>query len=280
MSKSVKRNSKATLFERLFNEKPNSLELYKSLHPEDTTVCEDDIEVITLTNTLTNSRYNDLGFLVRDKLMVLVEAQSTWSNAITLRMLLYLADSYGRWINDNKISTFDDNKLEIPSPELYVIYYKDDNKGKDVIRLSDVFFGGKNKFVEVKAQVIRYVEGSNTILNQYIRFCQIFDAQVSTYGREGTKAIEETIRICLQEGILVSFLKGREEELMDIRDILFNQEWENEVMRYNAEKKGIAIGEENAAKRMALKLLKAGISPSIVSQCSGLTLEQLAALAK
>ena len=37
---------------------------------------------------VTNHQYNDLAFLVRDKLMLFVEAQSTWSKNILLRLFL------------------------------------------------------------------------------------------------------------------------------------------------------------------------------------------------
>jgi len=53
------------------------LQLYKALHPEDCDVTEDEISDVTIKHVLVDADYNDLGFSVGDRLMVLVESQST-----------------------------------------------------------------------------------------------------------------------------------------------------------------------------------------------------------
>ena len=64
-------------------------------------------------------------------------------------------------------------------------------------------------------------------MGQYVEFCKIADKQRALYGLT-KKAIQETIRICLERGILVSFLTAKREEVVDIMEMLFNQEevWE------------------------------------------------------
>lgn len=44
-------------------------------------------------NVLTDALYNNLGFKVKDKLIVLAEAQSTWSVNILFRGLMYLVQT-------------------------------------------------------------------------------------------------------------------------------------------------------------------------------------------
>lgn len=56
--------------------KEYQLKLYKELFPQDTTITENDLELVTLDNVLTIHPYNDLGLLVRGKLIILAEAQS------------------------------------------------------------------------------------------------------------------------------------------------------------------------------------------------------------
>ena len=77
---------------------------------------------MTLENILAIGQYNDLGFQVRDKLILLVEAQSTFSPNIPLRMLMYLAKTYNEYIEEHQLSLYREKKVSIPRPELYVIY--------------------------------------------------------------------------------------------------------------------------------------------------------------
>lgn len=99
----VKRNIKDCVFTDLFGNKKYLRELYLALHPEDTDVTEDDLTDITIENVLVNDLYNDLGFRVGDKLIILVEAQSTWSPNILIRSLLYVATTYQQYVLFTKV---------------------------------------------------------------------------------------------------------------------------------------------------------------------------------
>lgn len=72
----TKRNVKDTVFSDLFKDKRNLLKLYRVLHPEDTAASEDELDIVTIKNILVNDLYNDLGFTVKGKLVILTEAQS------------------------------------------------------------------------------------------------------------------------------------------------------------------------------------------------------------
>lgn len=87
----MKQTVKASVFEDLFSNKEYLLQLYQALHPEDTTVLESDLEYVTLQQVMANNPYNDLGFKVGSRLMILVEAQSTWTENIIVRCIMYLA---------------------------------------------------------------------------------------------------------------------------------------------------------------------------------------------
>ena len=87
----MKYTAKDSVFSFIFRQPENTRHLYLTLHPEDVDVTEADCKLVTLEHILTNGMTNDLGFQVRDKLILLVEAQSKFSINIALRMLLYLA---------------------------------------------------------------------------------------------------------------------------------------------------------------------------------------------
>jgi hypothetical protein len=46
------------------------------LYPQDVTSKEDEINIVTIQNVMLNQISNDLGFIVRNKRLVLVEAQT------------------------------------------------------------------------------------------------------------------------------------------------------------------------------------------------------------
>jgi len=96
------------VFIKFFEDVKNVYALYRKLHPEDTTVKEGDIEIHSMDSMFINEIYNDLGFIVNEgdqsKFVILVEAQSCWSNNMTLRLLLYLAETYRHYLHQHKLS--------------------------------------------------------------------------------------------------------------------------------------------------------------------------------
>lgn len=238
----MKRTVKDSVFTTLFSDPQYARELYLYLHPEDSDVTEAECRLITIENILSDGQYNDLGLQVRDKIIVLVEAQSTFSANLPLRMLMYLAATYKTYIAENGMLLYSSKTISVPRAELYMVYTETKEDVPEVLRLSDLC-GGEGS-VEVTVKVLR--GGDSSILGQYVEFCKIADEQRKLYGLT-KKAIQETIRICLERGILVPFLTARREEVIDIMEMLFSQEevWEMERQHIamESEKRGEARGE-------------------------------------
>lgn len=89
-----RRKMKDSVFIDLFQNKRYLIQLYKTLHPEDESVTEDDLEDITIKHVIVDADYNDLGFSVRNRLIILVESQSTWTYNIIIRALMYMVQTY------------------------------------------------------------------------------------------------------------------------------------------------------------------------------------------
>ncbi len=221
-----KRDIKDSVFTFLFSDIEYTKQLYLSLHPEDTDIRDEDFRLVTLENILAIGQYNDLGFQVRDKLILLVEAQSTFSPNIPLRMLMYLAKTYNEYIEEHQLSLYREKKVSIPRPELYVIY-TGEKEAPDILRLSDMYEGSGS--ADLTVRVLRDGQPGD-ILSQYVDFCQVANEQVSLYGRTD-EALMSTIQLCLEQGILVPFLDSRKKEVVDIMTRLFSQEkaWEMEL---------------------------------------------------
>ena len=82
----MKRTVKDSVFTHLFRDVNYTFKMYQALHPEDTVTTVNDISIITLESHLVNQLYNDLGFIVGNRLIILVEHQSTWSENIVIRI--------------------------------------------------------------------------------------------------------------------------------------------------------------------------------------------------
>ena len=291
----MKRAIKDSVFSYLFRQPEYKLELYKTLHPEDGGVKEEDVKLVTIENILSNGLHNDLGLLVRNILIILMEAQSTFSFNISLRLFLYLAESYKQHVEENKLDLYGSKTVRIPRPELYVVYTGDKRDVPDVIRLSDLYEGEGD--VELTIRVIRS-SGNGSIVDQYIRFCKIADEERKKWGYT-PEAVEETIRRCLKENVLAPFLASRRKEVQNIMITLFNQEKVTEIHDYNlameAHAKGKAEGEaEGMAKgkaegraegkaesrlEIAKNLLSIKIPYDQIAAATGLSLAEVAQLA-
>ncbi|MCR4590771.1 MAG: hypothetical protein K5668_08125, partial [Lachnospiraceae bacterium] len=132
-----------SVFGDLFGQEKYLLQLYQALHPEDTTITEDDFTDITIKNILVNDIYNDLGCMVRGKLIILCECQSVWTVNIIIRILLYIAHSYQDYFDEKDADLYGTKRVFIPKPELYVIYIGDKKDLPKEILLSEEFWGGE-----------------------------------------------------------------------------------------------------------------------------------------
>ena len=215
--------TKASVFTNLFSGTEYRFQLYQALHPEDKTTKREDVLLITLQSQMVNQQYNDLGLIIGTRLIILIEAQSTWSENIVLRILLYLVQTWHKYIKREKLDIYGEKKIELPKPELYVIYTKPDaNKKPDNLTLKDTLFDGEDICIDCKVRVIKDGKKGD-IISQYVRFCRVFDEQVRIHGRT-LKAVEETIRICKDEKVLEEYLERQREEVIDIMMTLFDQE--------------------------------------------------------
>lgn len=233
-----KRTAKDTVFTSLFRNREYLLQLYQALHPEDADAREEDLTVITLENILADGIYNDLGFQLKEKLIFLIEAQSTWTMNILVRVLMYLAKSYQDYIIRTEQDIYGSKKIEIPKPELYLIYTGRRKKRPEAVSFAEEFFPCQECCLNIKIKII-YDGKKGDIISQYVAFTRIFDEQVGRYGLT-EHAVREAVRICRDRNILKKYLESKESEVVDIMITLFSQEeaWD---MRIRSERKETAI---------------------------------------
>ena len=276
--KVMKRTIKDSVFTDLFQNKKYLLQLYKALHPEDN-VTEDDLTDVTIKNVLTDNIYNDLGFVVEDRLMIFVEAQSSvWTVNIIVRALMYLVQTWHDYFERTKQNLYKSKKVQMPIPEIYVIFTGERKTRPSEISLAQEFFAGKECGIDVRVKMI-YDGKEGDIINQYVLFTKICNEQMKEHGRT-RKAVMEAIRICKDRDVLREYLSNRESEVMDIMMVLYDEE---EIMRSYVESERYEAKQEarydekiETAKRM---LNDGALSMDKVAEFSNLPIEVIERLA-
>ena len=252
----AKRTIRDSVFSDLFGNKKYLLQLYQTLHPEDMGATEEDLTDVTIQNVLTDDLYNDLGFRNGDRVMILVESQSTWSVNIIIRVLLYLAQTWNEHIEETKQNRYGSRKLELPRPEFYVIFTGERQEKPEYLNLSKEFFDGKKGFLEARVKML-YGDGNGDIISQYVAFTKAYQEQARLLGRT-VEAVRETIRICKDKDVLKEYLSAHEKEVVSIMMALFDQEKAVEQFGYEKKQEGREEGDLKRAMRTASNMFKDG----------------------
>lgn len=234
-SSEYRKNVKDSVFKDLFGRKEYSLQLYKTLFPCDEEITEEDINIVTCETVLVNGLYNDLGLVVRDTMLLLMEAQSTWSINILIRDFLYLAYTYKKYFDDKDIDLYGTRKVLIPRPVLYVLYTGDKEITKEEISLNEEYFN-KQGFIDLKIKILTrkslvkaFERSKNTnIIYEYAKFTEISNAYVKALGRT-KEAAEKIIKECIDKNVLRVYMEEHREEGESIMDLLFDEETINRI---------------------------------------------------
>ncbi len=254
-----KHNVKDSVFTHMFREEKYQRWLCHDLYGDSVR----NIEFITADWIFCNGLYNDLGLLVDGRLIVMVEAQSTWTVNICLRMLVYLAQTYVRYVRTHGIRWYSRTKADIPAPDLYVIFTGPWDNIPDTISLKDELLGGRGD-VDLIVKILKPTS-KNNILWQYTEFCRTFDNYRKTMPR--SEALKKAIEQCMEYGVLTDYLTEHSTEVISMMDYFFNQEIANEL-RYED-------GKEDTARSM----LADGVAVGFIAKHTKLSVEHIKALA-
>ena len=222
----VNRQAKNSVFLNLFTRKEYQLRLYKELFPQDTSITEDDLELITLDNVLTIHPYNDLGLMARGKLIVLAEAQSTWFVNIIFRLADYYYDSAMSYLVMKKADLYSSIKVDLPDVEAFVIYTGKKKIEQDVLSLNQEFFGSDPEKPEFKARIL-HGDYKGEIIEEYMGFCRIWDQYVvpAKNPEEKREAVALTIDLCIQKGYLAKYFEEHRAEVEKIMLTMLSPEY-------------------------------------------------------
>ena len=254
----MKRNIKDSVFSALFREPKYLRELCKVLKPDVTEEELDSISDVTIQNVLVNGLQNDLSFMLGILRVCLFEAQSTLSFNIPYRMAAYLMEEYKKFVTIHQCNLYGKKAVRLPVPQFYMVYTGTEELTEDVLTLTDTAFGGAKGSVEVEVKVIR-LSDENNIVDQYIKFTRISDEQVKLRGRS-RETLAKVIDMCVEQDILKEFLMSKKDEVIDIMDVLFNEEYAQKMYvldeKRMAREEGRAEGEAKGKLEGLLEAVK------------------------
>ncbi|GHU77028.1 hypothetical protein AGMMS49992_23810 [Clostridia bacterium] len=272
------REVKAGMFAVIFNNAKAALSTYNALsgksYPPGTPV-----KIVTLTNVLYKGRVNDVAFLIGDKLVILIEHQSTKNENMALRFLIYIAFVYNVIYKSEHI-VYGTKAIEVCEPEFYVLYNGTDDKvpAKQIKRLSDLYPVLKrepnheyNLDLKLTLYNVNATENADMVarsdeLNGYV-YCIKRIQYYQSLEESKEDAIRHAIIDTKREGYLTEFLEGHEGEVIS----LLLQEFE--VDTYGAVQKEEGRFEEKWAT--ARNLFSKQMSADFVQEITGLSLDEV-----
>jgi hypothetical protein len=260
---SVNAKYKDSVFTKLFDDEDRLRELYSALEgvEYDPTL---PITINTLQDVLYMNQMNDLSFTVGDKMVFVIEHQSTPNPNMPLRILLYVARIYEKIVE--RRSLYKDTLVKVPKPEFIVLYNGlEKMPEKQELRLSDAFIGldsDKRTALDLTVAVYNINKGWNAELLQrsehlagYAEFVAKVRENEAAMPKE--QAVTEAVRYCIRNGILASFLEEHGSEVVNMVLSEWNLDEAKEVWQEEARDEGRIEGRvEGEAK--VLELVKQG----------------------
>ena len=276
----VNEKHKSSVFSRLFSTEDVLRELYSAIEgisiPPDTP-----ININTLSNVLIKGLINDVSFTIDNRLVVLIEHQSSINSNMTLRLLLYIAHVYEKIINSKMMHQ--KKRLEIPTPEFIVLYnglapYPE----REELRLSDAFKSTEglimpknDKFsLELLVKVYNINYGCNAQIlkkSEALEGYSFFISKIREYQKEAPleEAMARAIKYCIEHGILRQFLEENSPEVVN----MLLEEWNLDDALAVEREEGREEGREESMKVVARKALEKGATIDFVLEITGLPME-------
>ena len=230
-----------SLFRDIFNNADRLPEIYEALLGIRTTAS--DITLATINETLFSGIKNDVGFIVGSQHVLLTEHQSTINANMPLRMLMYLAEVYRRYVDADAV--YRKRLIPLPAPKFYV-FYNGIEKMPDTwsLHLSDAFEGRKAD-LELAVEIININnQPGHPILEKChaLKSYSVFVAKVRESVKSGNAlevAISEAARYCIANNYLEDYFRQKqEEEVFDMLNFAWNQERALEVRAEEARADG------------------------------------------
>ena len=242
------RKYKDSVFVDLFSEdekaKENFLSLYNALHNTKLTAIEN-LKNIRLDQVLYMTFYNDVSYLVDNKIIVLAEHQSTINPNMPLRCLEYISRLYETLFESKE--KYSRKLLNIPTPEFYVFYNGEEAYPSDkILKLSEAFIErGTETNLDLTVKVININRQNRHPVLENCQTMQEYSIFVETVRKwkeiDTQNGFEKAVEECIENNILREYLKRKTKEVLNM--LLAEYDYETDIAVQRAEEREIAFAE-------------------------------------
>ena len=284
----VNRKHKSSVFSTLFGNPETLREVYSAIEGIDIPASAI-IDINTLSDVLYMQQINDLSFTIDDKIVVLIEHQSTINDNVPIRLLMYIARVYEKILDREKL--YQKKLVKIPTPEFFVLYngnepYPDHKE----LKLSTAFknleglklFENGHFPLELIVQVYNINHGRNPQIltkSKTLDNYSIFMGKIREYNKDLSleESIKAAIQYCIEKDILRQFLEEHASEVInmltdditieELAAIRYEEGWEDgrEEGLFKGREEGLFKGREDERKYV-LELLSQGFSIEEIKQ--------------
>ena len=280
------RKYKDSVFVDLFSEdekaKENFLSLYNALHGTKLTAAAQ-LKNVRLDQVLYMTFYNDVSYLIDNKIIVLVEHQSTINPNMPLRCLEYISRLYETLFESKE--KYSRKLLNIPTPEFYVFYNGDETYPSDkTLKLSDAFIEKAVKpNLELTVKIININRQNHHPLLKNCKTMYEYTIFVETVRRwkktDPQNGFQKAIEECIANDILRDYLKRKTKEVLNM--LLAEYDYETDIAVQRAEEREIAFAEgisqgvyQNKLET-AKNLAEMGFAVEAIAKATGLSCEEI-----
>ena len=273
---------KDSLFRAIFNDRERLAGLYQALSGNE--VSPEDITINTLSGIFMNDIKNDISFCIGNRLIILMEHQSTWNPNMPLRFFWYLGNLYRDLVDKDIV--YKGTLLKIPAPEFYVLY----NGTRDVpyfqkLKLSDSF-EMPSSALELTADCynINYAESKEILSRCHdLMAYSVFIDKVREYVKENFSlfdAVKKAIRYCESHDLMANYFKKHESEVFDMVNFEWNATRAKEVACQESRAEERVETTKRLTNQFVLALLQKKASMDFITDVTHLSVEEVEKIAK
>ena len=248
------KNYKDTVFSSLFYECKDATDNAKNLYKALTGKEVEEIEKCRLEEVLFREFKNDVAYIIDGKWVCFIEHQSTINPNMPLRLFVYAARTYERFITGDMI--YSGNLVKVPKPEFYVLYNGKTKLKDDNLKFSTAFYdntGDTTAEINVKVLDIDYGR-----MNTQLKNCRTLSGYAFLVDsvRKNNGNIEKAVKECVDNNILKEYLTFYGSEVINMLFEEYNAEKALEIRGKEEYEKGKADGEITGEEKGTAKMIE------------------------